>query len=246
MRTITKWLMLAVLSIAGAQELRHSPILVGIHSLVEDRDGFALEDRFTRRRLTIPGEWLIPPDEPEGLGAAVTSLSYDEAATSFGIGDGKLGVHLSSYDIAGDGTTGAAAGRDVFLVVDSAFGEVGPGLIDLGITKSRVRHIGCFSAVSTRFLVADVNRDGWLDVGVQREELECRDVVRDDVDAVEGPFHVRLPVRWYVFDRDRWIHEPKLDATAPTGPSWELPLIGIIKTPIEFLEEGPAKRATGR
>ncbi len=160
------------------------------------------------RRLDVPLPWLAPAAEAAQDFAYVDSFSYDEAVTSFEVGRDLVGLHLSSYAIKSQGSAGVAAGRDVFLLLDSESRELSRGLIDLGVTKSRARIMGCFAAVSHSFLVADVNQDGRQDLGVIREEMRCEER-RDPegIDGVTGPHYSRAPVRWYVCSPEGWSHD---------------------------------------
>ena len=110
-----------------------------------------------------------------------------------------------------------ASGRDVFLIIDTFNGKLSPALITLGETKSRVRSNGCFFAKSSHFFIGDINRDGYVDIGIVREEISCDfDRIEEngiEADAVSGPQYRMLPRQWYVFDRRRqkWIHNPSFD-----------------------------------
>jgi hypothetical protein len=232
------WWLLAMPVVAGAQAPQHVPISVGTISLSRNASGFVLEDAASGKRLPVPEEWLEPREERgRESDAYVSSFEWDDAVTIVRIGGGKIALQLSSYDIATEGSSGAAAGRDAFLVADAAFTRIAPGLVDLGITKSRVRDQGCFAATATRFSVADVGGGAELDIGVEREEVECKAVAREGGDVAERQHYVRRPVRWYVFDGDAWVYDPALDGRPPSGPAWELPLIGLVKSPVEFVME---------
>jgi len=149
-------------------------------------------------RLVIPMEWLIPADEvEEDEQCYVSSFHYDEPVTSFKIGDGRIGLHLSSYKIQKEGSAQSAAGRDVFLVFDPERMKLYPGVLKLGVTKSRVRVMGCFSATFHFFVIGDINRDGLIDIGVVKEELRC--VWIENMPDISGPFYEQLPIQWYVY-----------------------------------------------
>jgi hypothetical protein len=220
------------------------------YRLVRDQKDYAV--RYDRdKHLRVRGEWLMPPDElKEESGAYVSSFNYDDGVTAFPIGDGRIGLHLSSYEIQKEGSANAAAGRDVFLVLNPKARTLYPGGILFGVTKSRVRSMGCFFAVVHRFTIGDINNDRLIDVGVTREKINC-DEVRDKekgVDLMKGPFYEQHPVRWYIYQRtrwkvrrhvslrDHWIYDPDYDGKHPKS-SLQLPLIGLSKSPVDFVKE---------
>ena len=91
-------------------------------------------------RVPIPRDWLIPPQEGKDEEVnCVSSFHYDMEVSSFPIGNGRMGLHISSYAIQEEGSAQAAAGRDVFLIFDPASSDVFRGRIDRGVTKERVR-----------------------------------------------------------------------------------------------------------
>ena len=173
-------------------------------------------------RIRIPREWLIPPEEEQAEeDNYVSSFHYTEGVGSFPIGNGEVGIHLSSYAIAHEGSSGAAAGRDVFLVLEPDSRQLRPGLLQLGVTEERVRSEGCWRARAAHFLFADVNDDGLNDIGVVREQIDCSS-------------YLQYPPEYYVFSAGTW----KLDSGyAQTWPErWsELPLLGIKMTPVDFV-----------
>ena len=161
-----------------------------------------------------------------------------------------MGLHLSSYEIQKEGSAKAAAGRDVFLVLKPKARRLYPGGMVCGVTKKRVRSMGCFFAVFHRFIIGDVNNDRLTDVGVTREEISC-DEVHDrekGVGLMKGPLHEVHPVRWYIYrparwkDRghvsvmDHWSYDPDYDGKHPRG-SLQLPLIGLAKSPVDFVRD---------
>jgi hypothetical protein len=173
-------------------------------------------------RIRIPREWLIPPQEEKAEeDDYISSFAYNEEVGSFPIGNGEVGIHLSSYAIAQEGSAGAAAGRDVFLVLEPDSRQLRPGPLQLGVTEERVRSEGCWRAKAAHFLLADVNDDGLGDIGVVREQIDCSS-------------YFQYPPGWYVFSAGTW----KLDsAYARTWPEkWsELPLLGMKMTPVDFV-----------
>ena len=226
------------------------PIDTKSYRFVRDQKDYTL--RYDRdKRLRIRQAWLVPPDElKEESGAYISSFNYDEGVTAFPIGDGRTGLHLSSYEIQREGSANAAAGRDVFLVLDQKTRRPHQGGILFGITKERVRYMGCFFATFHRFIIGDINNDRLTDVGVIREEIRW-DEVRDKekgVDRMEGPFYEQHPVRWYIYRptrlkvrghvsvRDHWNYDPDYDGKHLES-SLQLPLIGLAKSPVDFVKE---------
>lgn len=256
MRNVT-WLLLSLLilifSISPATAQSPQDILTidtKSFRLVRDQQGYSLQyDR--DKRLRVREEWLVPPDElKDESGAYVSSFNYDEGVTAFPIGDGGMGLHLSSYEIQKEGSANAAAGRDVFLVLDPKARRPHQGGILFGITKERVRYMGCFFALFHRFIIGDINNDRLTDVGVAREEVTWEEVhdKKKQVDRMEGPFYEQHPVRWYIYRptrwkvrghvsvRDHWNYDPDYDGKHPKS-SLQLPLIGLAKSPVDFVKE---------
>ena len=189
-------------------------------------------------QLVIPLEWLIPPDEiEEDEQCYVSSFHYDKSVTSFKIGDGRIGLHLSSYKIQKEGSAQSAAGRDVFLVFEPERIKLHPGGLKLGVTKSRVRVGGCFSATFHFFVIGDINRDGLIDIGVTKEELKCEWVYDEEKDGISGPFYEQLPICWYVYMGAHWKYEPGFDGKYPSKGHLRLPLIDLAKSPIDFVRK---------
>ena len=220
------------------------------HRLVRDQRGYNLQFDGDKR-LRVRKEWLVPPDELKGKsGAYVSSFNYDEGVTAFPIEDGRMGLHLSSYEIQREGSANAAAGRDVFLVLDQKTRSLHQGGLLYGITKERVRSMGCFFAVFHCFIIGDINDDRLTDVGVAREEITWEEVhdEKRQVDRMEGPFYEQHPVRWYIYQqrrwevkghvsvRDHWNYHPDYDGRRPKS-SLQLPLIGLTKSPVDFVTE---------
>jgi hypothetical protein len=187
------------------------------------------------KQITIPRDWLIPPeDERDEEGTYVTSFHYDKTVSSFPIGNGRTGLHFSSYEIQSEGSAQAAAGRDVFVIFDPQSSTVFRGGIDGGITKHRLRSQGCFEASVERYFLADVDGDGFTDIGMVKEELQCLQKSYADVDIIVGPFYKRHPVVWHVFRENEWKPEPSFSGKFPEH-FLELPLIGIERNPVDFV-----------
>jgi hypothetical protein len=201
--------------------------------LLKRSSGFGL--RFTSNRVvnevTIPREWLVPSQEEadEETDSFVSSFNYNRQVQSFPIGDGRIGLHFSSYEIQSGGSAQAAAGRDVFLILDPLSLRMTQGGIRRGITQARVRDRGCFAAKSERYLIADVDGDGSADVGIVAEELQC--IGKSD-GWLTGPFYKQSPVVWYLLRNTGWVAEARFDGRMPEHYV-ELPLVGMLCSPVE-------------
>lgn len=198
------------------------------HAELESLDG--------AMRLDVPWTWLQGDGKRDGIEDYVSSTGFDEKVTSFPVGPGMLGLHLSSYAIQESGSAQAAAGRDVFLVYDRGTRTLYDGRLYPGLSKRRYREAGCFSALSTRFMVSDIDGDGYADLGVMEEHLRCDVIKTDDVDARTGPFYEQAPLRWYVFRERQWIYRADLDRRFPIRKYRILPLIGLVKTPVDYVK----------
>jgi hypothetical protein len=217
------------------QQPSANAIHFGLHSF-EGNYFLLVKTNEYQKKITIPQKWLVPPDTAEN--GYVSTTNYDTIVTSFKIDEGQIGLHLSSYEIQKEGSAQAAAGRDVFLVYDWENHTVHPGIIGLGITKERIRSMGFF-ATNTKFLISDINHDGLADIGIIKEELKCQQFVQqnDSMDIITSPFYKLHPIRWYTFQEDRWAQNNRYDGEYPTMSYKELPLIGLIKSPVDFVKE---------
>jgi hypothetical protein len=209
-------------------------------SLISVENGFALRDNRNTAlaAVLVPRDALIPADEEqEAEEMYVKAFNYEERTTAFDIGDGRLGVHTSSYEIMREGSAGYAGGRDKFLIYDPRAGRVSAGGVAAGVTTERIRYADCFWAAShTRFVIADVNGDGLIDLGLQVEGLPCP-ASSDDAPAsrsLDADVRYRKqPMRWFVLDGDRWVHRAALDGRR-AADQHELPLIGRVMSSVDF------------
>jgi hypothetical protein len=195
--------------------------------------------RGQKKEIPIPRPWLVPPkEERDEEGEYVSSFKYDNKIAAFAIGNGKLGLHLSSFSLMTDGSAQAAAGRDVFLVFDPRASVITKGLTTLGVTKARVRSDGCFRAQTAHFLLADINQDGLTDIGVVNESIQCPNLSADQNAHPGGhPQYAQQPVEWFVHQKGHWqiarTYRGKIPADSIT-----LPLIGIELSPVDYVGYG--------
>jgi hypothetical protein len=195
---------------------------------------FALKHEKDGKIVEIPlqREFLIPTEEEEAAESDyVTPYNFDSHVTAFPVGNNSIGIHLTSYSIQESGSAAAASGKDVFLLYVPESGEVFPGP-HLGITRSRVRTDGCFSALYTTALISDINKDGLMDLGLTKEEMIC---VEEDGTVNADPFYQKHPTHWYTLVNNEWEYNKFLHGTTSTSPSWTLP--GLSKSPVEFVKE---------
>ncbi len=187
-------------------------------------------------RLDVPWTWLEGDGERSDFEDYVSSINFDEKVTSFSVGPGMLGLHMSSYAIQESGSAQAAAGRDVFLVYDQGTRKLYDGRLYPGLSKHRFREAGCFSALSTRFMVSDIDGDGYADLGVMQESLRCDALKAGEADVGAGPFYEQAPLRWYVFRGRHWVYRADLDRRFARRGYRILPLIGQVKTPVDYVK----------
>jgi hypothetical protein len=197
-------------------------------SLLQDERGYSL--KYSQgERIILAKAWLVPPDEvEEDELSCVSSFNYDERVTAFQIGDGRKGLHVSSYDIQKAGSAQAGAGRDVFLIFDEKNKTIHPGGLAAGVTKWRVRQEGRFCAEFHSFMIGDINNDRLIDIGVIKEEIVC---------LLTGPSDNQEPVRWYVFEDNRWKNLHNFVGKFPSTGQLKLPLIGMAMSPVDFVRQ---------
>jgi hypothetical protein len=214
-------------SLAAGQKIESGPAdISSLHfKLLTERTHFILQLDLPEgeKKLAIPRAWLVPPDRHVDADY-VSSVVYSTQVTSFPIGNGKIGLHLSSFDWQKDGSAHATAGRDVFLIYDAKSSTLARGNLYLGITKKTLQDSGCWTAEMAHFLLADVNHDGLTDIGVIKENIFCGP---EDSDGIIGPqFYEQHPIRWYVYTRVGWNEDTNYSGKLPEKYS-ELPLIGV-------------------
>jgi hypothetical protein len=188
-----------------------------------------------REPLAVPRAWLKPAAViAEEENHYVSSLEWERPVTAFALGDGRVGLHLSSYTIAKEGSAMAAAGRDLFLIHDPAAKRLLLGL-DLGATKGRVRVEGCFSAWYHRLHLGDVDCDGRLDLGVVEERIACTDDENDEETPYTVPFLRTGALRWYVLGEEGWKERPGLAGRLACFGMRAFPPLGVAQSPVDWV-----------
>ena len=192
------------------------------------------------KRIEIPKAWLYPAEEvQEDEESYVTSFNYLEPVTSFEIGKELLGLHLSSWDYMPTGSAMAASGRDIFLVYNKKMQQISPGILDNGLTKNRVRSMGCFFATFHDYVIGDINNDGLTDIGVTLEKIWCEEQFDEkrQLDLMSGPYYEKYPIEWYIFKGNIWKKASQYNGIRPEKAIMKLPMIGLKKSPVEFVRE---------
>jgi hypothetical protein len=192
-------------------------------------------------KIEIPRGWLYPPKEVEkDQDSYVSSFNYSGQINSFLIEKELLGLHISSWDYMppGTGSAMAGAGRDIFLVYNAKTHHIHAGILDLGITKERVRSMGCFFVTFHDLFVGDVNNDDLTDIGVKLEKIWCEKEsdVNQEIDFMGGPYYKEHPIEWYVLRGNKWEKSPQFNGVQPKTIQ-KIPMIGLTKSPIDFVRE---------
>jgi hypothetical protein len=84
---------------AGAQQTHVS---ANQFTLLHHRGGFVLHfvENGKSKEVVVPRDWLIPRQEEKNEESKyVTSFNYAKEVSAFSIGDRRVGLHLSSYNI---------------------------------------------------------------------------------------------------------------------------------------------------
>ncbi len=186
-------------------------------------------------RVSIPRAWLVP-DTRDPLDIYVSSVEYDRTVHGFVVSEDTIGLHVSSYAIQPSGSAQAAAGRDVFLIYKPASASLYLGLGSLGVTKWRLREDNCFAAGYTRFVVADIDGDARIDIGVQRDEVKCPREIVEDMEVTGEPVEIHHRVQWHVFEGQGWRHDPAHDGVLASKGYRELPAIHLVESPLTFVK----------
>jgi hypothetical protein len=220
------------------QDSKERPNSTGQFKLLTQSKGFILQfvAEGKNKQIAIPREWLVPPEDEkyeESCNTYVSSFNYDTQVQSFPISNGRIGLHVSSYEFAREGTSHAAAGRDVFLIFDPKSLKIFQGGLRRGITKGRAWAEGCLGAVVEHYYLADIDGDGLTDIGVLREEFQCIDNAGRYGNKA-GPFHKRYAMNWYLLRGNAWKFDASFSEKLPEQIQ-ELPLMGIGRSPADIL-----------
>lgn len=157
-------------------------------------------------------------------------MAFDSTVTVFGIGGKFVVAHLSSYTIS-TGSLALAQGTDVFLTLDTVQQRILPQPLHFGVSKQRYKSMGYMEASCLHFLLSPFPEEPFLCLGAFQERIY---VERSDDDVmVKGPFYEQTPTRWFVFDGERWTYQERYEKRLPLGV--ELPLIGLVMTPVEYV-----------
>lgn len=184
--------------------------------------------------LRVPRDWLFPPEEVRAeadLLGYVTAFKWLPEVTAFPVGDGRVGLHLSSYAIQESGSARAAAGRDLFLIWDPAAEEPLRRGFEIKRSKGRIRLGGCMQSYHHRFYAGDVDCDRRLDLGVKEERTDCR--AEGDTGPEYAHHHVG-PLRWHPLTDAGWEYHEAFDRRLPCRGLRELPLPGLVMSPVDF------------
>lgn len=203
--------------------------------LKSNEDNFELVDKLVNKSVHIFRKLLVNPiNQEKEKEFLVSTFNYSEIVNSFDIGNGFIGIHVSSFTITSEGSSQSAVGRDVFLIYDPIKSNILNGKLDFSITKERVRFMGCMSAKTVHFIISDINHDGFIDVGCIKEALQCTEYFDSDkdIDIISGPVFIQDVVEWYIFRDSRWFKD--ISYSNILGNYIDLPLIDIKLTPVDF------------
>ncbi|MES0490770.1 MAG: hypothetical protein ABUK01_12300 [Leptospirales bacterium] len=189
------------------------------------------------KKIYFSREWLHESFTKKGIEKSIPENNFDRQVTAFKVTPNIIGFHLSSYEVQKSGSAQIALGRDIFFVYMINEHTIFKGIVSLGMTKRRQRILRCFTAAHSKFLLSDINKDGNLDIGILKEELLCKGLKNSEADVMEGPYYKQYPIQWYIFEKDHWAYHSNFDSRFPAKSYWRLPLIGILKSPIDYVME---------
>lgn len=182
-----------------------------------------LQDKLEKDSIDVDiNIFILQDDEQEDEKSYIPSTNYSTKTNSFEIGNGLLGIHIVSYDFMKEGSAQAGVGRDLFLVYNPAAKTTLDKVLDFGITKQRQRYMGCLSAKTSHFILADIDHNGLIDIGRIKEELKC--------DESYQTYFVQDSVEWYSFVDNDWNSGP---ANNLPDDYKDLPIINIKMNPID-------------
>lgn len=193
------------------------------------QDTLIITDNFLHNNISISMEQIFASgDNPKDEESYISSFIFSERINSFEIGNGLTGLQIGSFDAMKSGSAQAAAGRDLFLIYDQQNSIIITTKLDFGITKQRNRYMGCLFAITSHFVLEDVNKDGFPDIGRIKEEMKC-DVQMEDL--LSEVYFIQSEPQWYLFSDSSWTSSPLKNKP---GNYTDLPLIDIQLTPVDF------------
>lgn len=188
------------------------------------------------KKISLPKKYLEFNTLYESFDVYITVEDYHKNITAFQVAPGYIGLYLSAYRIS-KGSVKLAYGTDKFLIYDEKKNKIINSAIKFKVSKARVKHRQCMSAIYHRFIVSDINRDGMFDVGIIKEEIICNETANVLNVSHKDPFYIQEKIKWFVFKDQGWIYNKKLDKRFPDSYYFYLPLLGMAKTPIDFVKE---------
>ncbi len=191
---------------------------------------FWLEDAQDAVRHEVPSSWVLSAEEAQQESeASVSSIDFVTQVQEFALRPRLIGLRVSSYAIAREGSAQAAAGRDVFLLFDDRLKIVSDSGVRLGVTQRRDRAQGQWSATTHRFYLGDASGVEVPSLAVLREDVRC---------GPRGPRFNASELRWYVYRNDRWVEALLHQDAQPTSSRRsELPPLAFQKSPVRFVNE---------
>ncbi len=184
--------------------------------------------RDATREVSVSAAWLRGTDEDDEI-----AMVFDTSVIAATVDAHRTLLLLQSYEIVTEGGSAQAAGRDVFLVFDSADSMLTPFALGPRLARGRNRGAGCWTAWDTSYIVADVNGDGVRDLGVTQREVRC-----DPPEDGQPGRSARTvdPVRWWVSSADGgWTEQDAYDGLLP--PERLVLPSRLAKQPVDFVLE---------
>ena len=228
-----------IVLILGGRVMGESPTKIKIETdsvkLLKDGKNFIVKfvEDGKIKQMAVQREWLIPKKDEEfdeEMGAIVSSFQYNENVTSFSIGNGQTGLHISSYGINDEGSANAGSGRDVFLIYDSKSSKLSNGTSKLGlkgVTQERGRGEFGPEADSKIFLISDINGDGLTDTGIIEEKIYYDE-------KAHTKYFEQMPIKWFLFKKMNWEKGSSYIGEIPKE-YLELPLIASRMSPVDYV-----------
>jgi hypothetical protein len=191
------------------------------------------------KRYRLSNKWLTVTGQTAGANRPGTEpligpAHFFHRVSSFRIHSGLVGLHLVSLRrIPAAGSD--IIGQDRFLVLNTSLNKITPGRVNYSLSMQQTTAFNCLQTQNKLYVIADVDRDGYMDIGVQKELLGCQ----EQFDPVAGgnvltrPVYVKTRPVWYRFNGNAWQHDRKYDGKAIPGHARSLPLIGMEKSLVQ-------------